>query len=255
LLDHVGKLFGAPFQYAAASDDWYDEQLDGKTVCERLYQPVHGDWHNSFEQLDRTVWIEAVRAGLSEWLPKESDDSSMSYLGKTKLPCFPNCRELGPPGRSVIAATWEQLCRWRDEITALCELAISAVRAPSDSPRSASAQLALDEEDVRILGALAKHPSRLLTQAQIAGHSEVSERTIFTRLPTLKKAQLVSQPRGKKSGHSITKFGIEKLAALVSQMDDKELDYLAKQLEIKKAAGTHREALARLVQSRITAAE
>jgi hypothetical protein len=121
LVDHIVKgLFGRPFKYKNTSGHWRDEDLDGKMVVKRLHHPVGGHWHKSFERLDRTVWIEAVRIGLSGELPPKYDAPATSFLGKTNLPHMANA--VGPSGPSVFAR-WHQVRRWRDEMTALHELA------------------------------------------------------------------------------------------------------------------------------------
>jgi hypothetical protein len=68
-------------------------------------------------------------------------------------------------------------------------------------------QPAIDDEDERILRALQKAAPRLLNQYDLETNSKVSRRTISKRLPQLLRYDLVSQPKGIKSGTIITPAG------------------------------------------------
>jgi hypothetical protein len=72
----------------------------------------------------------------------------------------------------------------------------------------------VDDEDVRILRSLAKAAPLRLTQDQIEAESGVSRRTIYARMPSLLAASLVAQPKGPKSGTTITPAGIDLLKKL-----------------------------------------
>jgi hypothetical protein len=72
----------------------------------------------------------------------------------------------------------------------------------------------LDDEDVGILKVLKDRQLLLMTAAQIAGASHVSERTVRDRLNRLIDLGLASRPRGKKRGATITAAGIAVLEGL-----------------------------------------
>jgi hypothetical protein len=75
---------------------------------------------------------------------------------------------------------------------------------PAEPPGSIPA---VDEEDVRILRALEKRAPVLLTQDEIEAESRVSRRTISNRIPRLLSEGLVVQPKGTKSGTTISHSG------------------------------------------------
>lgn len=101
--------------------------------------------------------------------------------------------------------------------------AASDVRAPLAEAKSTTPDNgelpALDDEDERILRALAKKPSSLQTQDAIAAESEVSRRTISDRMKLLLHHGLVERPKGPKSGTRITPAG----QTLLKQIDDAKL--------------------------------
>lgn len=72
----------------------------------------------------------------------------------------------------------------------------------------------VDDEDLSILRALEEATPRLLTRAQIASGSHVSERTISKRMPKLLDARLAVQPNGPHSGTTIGEAGKELLARI-----------------------------------------
>jgi predicted transcriptional regulator len=74
---------------------------------------------------------------------------------------------------------------------------------------------AVDEEDERILRALAAKRPRLQTQDQIEIESNVSRRTISERMKSLLKEGLADRPKGPKSGTTITERGLN----LLKQID------------------------------------
>jgi DNA-binding transcriptional ArsR family regulator len=80
-----------------------------------------------------------------------------------------------------------------------------------DDAETAGEAPALDDEDVRILRALAEQRPTLQTPDQIETGSRVSHRTISARLQSLRKDGLVQQPKGPKSGTAITKDGLNLL--------------------------------------------
>jgi hypothetical protein len=73
---------------------------------------------------------------------------------------------------------------------------------------------AVDDEDVRILRALFKYAPRLLTQDQIEAESRVSRKTVSPRIRGLVQAGWAAQPKGKKSGTTITQVGRNLLAQI-----------------------------------------
>jgi hypothetical protein len=74
----------------------------------------------------------------------------------------------------------------------------------------------LDDEDERILRALAKRSPQLQTLDAIEADSRVSRRTISVRIKALLKVGLVSRPRGPKSGTTITQAGLHALKRIDS---------------------------------------
>jgi hypothetical protein len=78
---------------------------------------------------------------------------------------------------------------------------------------------AFDLEDLNILRALLKSKPQLLTQDVIEAEAEVSRRTISGRIQYLLSAGLVHQPRGEKSGTTITKAGEALLRQIGSPPD------------------------------------
>jgi hypothetical protein len=78
---------------------------------------------------------------------------------------------------------------------------------------------AVDDEDIMILRTLAGHTPRLLTQDKLEAESRISRRTISARTKSLLAAGLIAQPKGPKSGTTITEIG----RTLLRRIDDTKL--------------------------------
>jgi hypothetical protein len=151
-----------------------------------------------------------------------------------ELYSLPLTPEVVIAGLPVIAPSLQHFLGWQDwealRRVLLIEIATTAAarsraagaapqpKAAAESGAAAAAppiQSATDDEDERILHALAKHSPRLLTQDAIEAESRVSRRTISNRIKQLLKAGLITQPKGPKSGTTISDSGLE----LLKQID------------------------------------
>jgi hypothetical protein len=94
------------------------------------------------------------------------------------------------------------------EVVRWCE-GPNVTRSQHESPIPA-----VDEEDLRILQCVANAAPRLLSQDEIEAESRISRRTISKRLRGLLESGLVRQPKGPKSGTTITPDGQTLLAKL-----------------------------------------
>jgi hypothetical protein len=86
--------------------------------------------------------------------------------------------------------------------------AYTSIAEPQGTP------LGIDFQDERILQALADDTPRLLTQDEIEAESRIPRRTISARMNSLLIHRLVIQPKGPKSGTTITEDGKKLLKKL-----------------------------------------
>lgn len=78
----------------------------------------------------------------------------------------------------------------------------------------AALPVAVDEEDEQILRALLDDRPRLMKQDDIQAYARVSRKTISQRTPTLLASGLVTRPKGKNGGITITADGEQILAKI-----------------------------------------
>jgi DNA-binding HxlR family transcriptional regulator len=81
--------------------------------------------------------------------------------------------------------------------------------APPTKKSADAVSYVADEEDRRILAALAAWPNQLLTAENIRDTSRVSVKTVSERLRDMIEAGLVERPRGPKRGARITPRGLD----------------------------------------------
>jgi DNA-binding MarR family transcriptional regulator len=79
---------------------------------------------------------------------------------------------------------------------------------PAPGPEAEEEELPkLKENELDILAYLNEAPARLFLQIEIAINTSISEKTAGQKLHKMKKAQLVNNPAGERSGWCITPYG------------------------------------------------
>jgi len=126
----------------------------------------------------------------------------------------------GPKGRRTF---WSQLLmghEWVLDAFPVLEKALEKARKwlkTRKEPAQKGAKrpaISLIPKDEAILRALAKDAPTTMTQEALADVTQLSVRTVGTRLTALRKSKLVWRPQGDKKGETITDAGLEILVAL-----------------------------------------
>jgi predicted transcriptional regulator len=154
-------------------------------------------------------FVERLRAveGLREWLliMRGKDWQDWGVRG-WQLP--------GPLPQRELPDLACPLAQLREIVRDLRVCAASTTGGENAAAKDSKEIPAVDHEDVVILRALAKQPLQLLTQDQIEAASNVSRKTISTRIKSMLATGLVIQPKGPKSGTTITPDGKKVLAQI-----------------------------------------